>query len=192
MVDGFYTKDHFKAEIDKFGWEIGEYSYGRPNVVLPHDDRRLFIGKFCSIAGGVNIFLFSEHRSDWVTTYPFSVLSGAWPTARPILGHPTSKGNVVIGHDVWIGDSATIMSGVTIGNGAVIANRAVIMDDVPDYGIAIGNPGRTFRKRFNDATVTRLLKLKWWDWPDDKIREALPVMCSIDVELFLRTYEVAG
>ncbi len=185
-----YTKDLFSNQIDSFGWKVGEYSYGNAIVMRWADfDGKLSIGKFCSIAGEVMIFLGGDHRTDWVTTYPFSAMSDTWPTLNSILGHPASKGDVVIGHDVWIGTGATIMSGVRIGNGAVVGARAVVRTDVPDYGIALGNPARTSRKRFSEEVIMRLLRLKWWDWPDHKIKEAVPLLCSKDIELFLNTYE---
>jgi hypothetical protein len=152
-------------------------------------DGKLSIGKFCSIASGVKILLGGEHRIDWVTTYPFSALTAAWPTGNQIFGLPASKGDVVIGNDVWIGTDATIMSGVKIGNGAVIGAGAVVASDVPDYGIVLGNPARVTRKRFSDDVILRLLRLKWWDWPDRTIREAVPLLCSNNVELFLNKYE---
>jgi chloramphenicol O-acetyltransferase type B len=184
-----FLKGHLKNGIEKFGWTVGRYSYGNPTVVNFANSGKLEIGKYCSIASGVTIFLGGEHRTDWVTTYPFSVFPKKWPTGAQVPGHPASKGDVVIGHDVWIGHSATIMSGVTIGHGAVVANHAVVMADVPDYGIAIGNPARTFKKRFSDEAISKLLDLKWWDWTDAQIAEALPLMLSTNIEHFLETYK---
>jgi acetyltransferase-like isoleucine patch superfamily enzyme len=74
------------------------------------------MGAFCSVASGVQILLGGEHRPDWVTTYPFSAL---WAKGRHLPGHPASKGDVVIGNDVWIGAEAMILSGVTIGDGRI-------------------------------------------------------------------------
>jgi len=91
-----YTKDAY-PELD-----IGEYTYGPLNVI-GLGQAKLTIGKFCSIAGLVTIFMGNEHRIDWVTTYPFSDPSVPEWGATQILGHPTSKGNVFIGNDVWIG-----------------------------------------------------------------------------------------
>lgn len=184
-----FLRNILKKGIISSGWTVGKYSYGAPVVVNHNNSGKLHIGNYCSIAGDVKIFLGGDHRTDWVTTYPFSVFPRKWPTGAAIQGHPASKGDVVIGHDVWIGHGATIMSGVTIGNGAVIGNAAVVISDVPDYGIAIGNPARTFRKRFSDDVVERLLRLQWWDWTDAKIAEALPLMLTQDTELFLTTYE---
>ena len=57
-----------------------------------------------------------------------------------------SKGPVIIGNNVWIGDKATILPGVTIGDGAVIAANAVVTKDVPAYSVAAGNPARIIKK----------------------------------------------
>lgn len=64
----------------------------------------------------------------------------------PIKRILTSKGPIIIGDNVWIGDKATILSGVTIGNGAIIAANSVITKDVPPYSIAVGNPSKIIRK----------------------------------------------
>ncbi len=54
----------------------------------------------------------------------------------------TSKGEVVIGDDVWIGDKATILPGVTIGKGAVIAANSVVTKNVKPYTIVAGIPAK--------------------------------------------------
>ena len=80
-----------------------------------------------------------------------------------------SKGDTVIGHDVWIGNSVTIMQGVQIGHGAIIGTNALVTKDVAPYTIVGGNPAKIIRKRFDDETTDFLLNLAWWDWPMDKI-----------------------
>ena len=86
-------------------------------------------------------------------------------------GHPASKGDVVIGNDVWIGRKAVILSGVTIGDGAVVGTMAVVTSNVEPYTIVAGNPARPVRKRFDDSTIQNLLQLRWWDWPTEKVKE---------------------
>ncbi len=145
------------------------------------------MGPFCSVAAGVKVFLGGEHRTDWVSTYPFTEF---WPeVSQGITGHPLSRGDVVIGHDVWIGTEAMIMSGVRIGNGAVIGARAVVTKDVPHYAIVAGNPARVIRNRFSDDVVDRLQRLAWWDWDDKRIERFLPMLLSGDVERFLLSTE---
>ena len=147
----------------------------------------LTVGAFCSVAAGVKVFLGGEHRTDWVSTYPFTEF---WPEAtKGISGHPHSRGDVVIGHDVWIGTEAMIMSGVHIGDGAVIGARAVVTKDVPPYTIVAGNPARVVRLRFPPEIVERLQRVAWWNWDDERIARFLPLLLSGDVERFLGAAE---
>lgn len=92
-----------------------------------------------------------------------------------------NKGDIVIGNDVWVGYEAVIMAGVHIGDGAIIGTRAVVRKDVPPYTIVGGVPAREIRKRFDEATISKLLKLQWWDWPVDKIQEVIPYIMDGDI-----------
>ena len=147
-------------------YKFGRGTYGWPTIHEWDESARLEVGSFCSIAANVNIFLGGEHRIDWVTTYPFSEF---WAEARGISGHPKSKGNVIIGHDVWLGQNCVIMLGVNIGHGAVVGARAVVTKDVPPYGIVVGNPARLVKYRFSEEVIERLLKLSWWEWESERI-----------------------
>ena len=81
------------------------------------------------------------------------------------------KGNIIVGNDVWIGYGATLMEGVTVGDGAIIGAMAVVASDVPPYAIVIGNPAKILRYRFPPDRINEMLKLKWWDWQPEKIKE---------------------
>jgi hypothetical protein len=107
-------------------------------------------------------------------------------------GHPTSRGDINVGNDVWIGRNATILSGVSIGDGAVVGGSAVVSRDIPPYGIAVGNPATVVKKRFSDNQIAALLRIKWWDWPDELIIERVSALCSPDLDTFLEQFDPAG
>lgn len=163
-------------------YKIGRWTYGKPDVFSWGEGTTLEIGAFCSIASGVKIFLGGEHRVDWVTTYPFNVL---WKQASHIKGHPKTKGDVIIGNDVWIGYESVILSGVNIGDGAVVGTRSVVTQNIPPYAIAFGNPAKILRYRFNQETITALLQIAWWDWDDQRIVEFLPYLLNPDIREFI-------
>jgi serine acetyltransferase len=106
-------------------------------------------------------------------------------------GHPKTKGDVIIGNDVWLGADSVILSGVTIGDGAAIGARAVVTGNIPPYAIVAGNPARIVKNRFDDETISRLLKIKWWEWEDAKIDKALPMLLNDDIRKFIEFAESA-
>ena len=180
----FFTKDGVKGEQ----FSIGDYTYGSPGVRNYDGKTKLTIGKYCSFAAHVAVLLGGEHRLDMATTYPFPEIPEPWPEARDIKGMTGSKGDVVIGNDVWVGFGATILSGVTIGDGAVIGAGAVVCGDVKPYAIVGGNPAKVIRMRFDEETVDRLLELRWWDWPEEKVRANLHLLCSPDIKALFQAH----
>jgi chloramphenicol O-acetyltransferase type B len=177
----FLEKDPELLRVRYPNSEIGPGTYGWIHVLGWGEGSKLEIGAYCSISKNVTILLGGEHRMDWITTYPFPT---RWPSAAQITGHPRSKGNVVIGNDVWIGYGVMILSGVTIGDGAVIGAGSVVASDVASYTIAAGNPARSIRKRFSEDQISRLLTIRWWDWPKEEIEPVLEKLCSNDLPAF--------
>lgn len=167
------------------GCDIGRFSYGRPALHFADSGARLQVGQFCSFAEGVRIFLGGEHRTDWITTYPFAAM---FEQAQGFTGHPATKGDVVIGNDVWLGHGAIVLSGVHIGDGAVVGAGAVVARDVAPYSIVSGNPARVLRSRFAAADCEALLAIAWWDWPLERITAELPLLLSGDVAGFIRRH----
>ena len=160
----FFTKDHFQSHIINFGWEIGDFTYGKP-VVIGGMVAKLHIGKYCSISENCSIIL-ADHNSNHVSTFPFlnvQTTGAVSPQPMPDL-HAISKGDIFIGNDVWIGRNTLILSGTSIGDGAVIGAGSIITKDVPPYAIVVGNPGRIVKYRFDQFTIEKLLQIRWWDW----------------------------
>ena len=153
------------------------------NQVLYHypiNGDKLKIGKFCSIACGATfLFTSANHTLRSLSTYPFPIFFEEWGLDKKgIRSAWDNKGDIVIGNDVWIGYQAVILSGVTVGDGAIIGTRALVTKDVPPYTIVGGVPAKPIRKRFDQATITQLEALRWWDWDAEKIRRNLPAIQS--------------
>lgn len=148
-------------------------NFERNNVLYhyPINNDKLVIGKFCSIACGVKfIFNSANHTLSSLSTYPFPIFFEEWELdVKNITNAWDNKGDIVIGNDVWIGYEAVIMAGVTIGDGAIIGTGAVVTKDIPPYTIVGGIPAKPIRKRFKQETIDILLKIKWWNWSDEKI-----------------------
>jgi acetyltransferase-like isoleucine patch superfamily enzyme len=172
---------------------IGDHTYGHEQISVRHwgEPAALRIGKFCSIADRITVFLGGNHRTDWISTYPFPAFPEAWPDAARITGHPATDGDVVIGNDVWVGSNVTIMSGLTIGDGAVLAADSTVVKDVPPYGIVGGNPAKVLRLRFAPHQIRGLLAVRWWDWPDERIHAEVGQIASTGVDAFLARHAPA-
>lgn len=184
----FLTIKNLNAIFTLQNIEVGDYTmyndfvndpreFEKNNVLYhyPINGDKLIIGKFCSIACGAKfLFTSANHKMSSLSTYPFPIFYEEWGLdVKDIRNAWDNKGDIVIGNDVWIGYEAVIMSGVTIGDGAIIGTRAVVTKDVPPYTIVGGVPAKPIRKRFDDATIERLVKLRWWDWEHDKIAQSI-------------------
>lgn len=184
---------YLKNVITTPNTEVGDYTmyndffndsrkFEQNNVLYhyPVNKDKLIIGKFCSIACGAK-FLFNSanHSMASLSTYPFPLFFEEWGLdKRNVTESWDNKGNIIIGNDVWIGFEALILAGVSIGDGAIIGSRAVVTKDVPPYTIAAGVPARPIRKRFDDDTISNLIKIKWWNWPDEIITENIQAIQS--------------
>jgi acetyltransferase-like isoleucine patch superfamily enzyme len=144
--------------------------------------RGLSIGRYCSIAPGVRIYLGGNHRLNFISTYPFRERT---PNGEALPVQEESNGDVTIGHDVWIGQDAVILSGVTVGSGAVIGTRSVVTRDVSPFSIVAGNPARHRRFRIPEHYIPDLLDIAWWDWPHEDVLEARHLLLSESFERFI-------
>ena len=160
--------------------EVGIGTYGIPRVhTFRADDTRLIIGRWSSIASGVNIILGGNHPADRISTYPFRLRYDLPMSGED--GFPSSNGDVLIGSDVWIGSGVTILSGVSIGHGCVVAAGAVLSGHFSPYSIIGGVPGRVLRPRFNPEITARIIATKWWDMPSEQVLDCVSELNSPDV-----------
>ena len=187
QLDPDFTLVQATAKVPQI--QVGDYTYsaGTPNLISYLSTDVIVIGKFCSLANGAIIFGGGEHRVDWTTTYPFRVAFDM--EGKNEDGHPSSKGPTVVGNDVYLGYQAIILSGVRVGNGAVIGAGAVVTQNVPDYAIMGGNPARIIKMRMTATQIGEMLKIKWWDWPIEEIKKAVPYLCSDDIQRFIDYYK---
>lgn len=169
---------------------VGRHTYGvtrnmfmRPSALAP-----CTIGAFCAIGPEVLIMGQADHPLDRPSSYPFHshyFMPGETPA------EPVTRGPVRIGNDVWVGARAIILSGVTIGDGAVIGAGAVVARDVPPYAVAAGNPARAARMRFAPEVTARMLAIRWWDWPDEKIMRFAPLLYG-NMNAFLQAVDAGA
>jgi hypothetical protein len=163
---------------------IGQHTYGIPIIkTYDHDKTRLLVGAYSALSEEAIVMLGGEHAIDRVTTFPLRIrlqLPGAGEDGIPV---PT--GDTVIGSDVWLTMRTFVRSGVTIGDGAIVASGAVVINDVPPFAIVGGNPAKVIRYRFSPEQIEALLEIRWWDWPDDLVVEATPLLCGTDIDAFI-------
>jgi virginiamycin A acetyltransferase len=176
--------------------EVGEYTYyddpddalgfERDAFLYAHGPERLIIGRYCAIASGVRFVMPGANHADLgPSTFPFGIFGEPWAerTMDLVMGAP-SRGDTVVGNDVWLGYRALVLPGVTVGHGAVVAAASVVASDVPPYAIVGGNPARVIRRRYEDQDVERLLRAAWWDWPPELVTEhARTIMAGSPAEL---------
>ena len=169
---------------------FGKYSYGNSIIKWPDPNAKFKCGNFCSIAQNVTIYLGGNHDTKNITTYPFGYIHHNIFNSCVIENQSSTKGDVIIGNDVWIADNVTIMSGVTIGDGAVIANNSHVVKNVEPYSIYGGNPAKFIKYRFTKEQIEKLLKIKWWDWDDEKINNNIKLLCEHNIDEFIKIHDL--
>lgn len=163
--------------------DFGKYSYCGYGCKIVNCS----IGNFVSIADHV-VIGGASHPLSWVSTSPaFYKGKDSIPKNLATLEYDSSPQFTNIGHDVWIGEGAYIKGGVRVGNGAVIGMNSVVTKDVPPYAIVAGCPASTIRYRFDDSTIQRLQRSKWWDYKIEDLQNYSRYMN--DVNLFLNIVE---
>jgi virginiamycin A acetyltransferase len=181
--------------VDHPAVEVGEYTYydhpsraehfAEDAVLYAFGPERLIIGRFCAIAAGVRFLLPGANHADrGPSTFPFGIFGAPWDLTVDLVLSAPSRGDTVVGNDVWFGYEALVLPGVKIGHGAVIAAASVVASDVPPYTVVAGNPARVVRARFEDDDAERLLRAAWWDWPRVAITaHARTIMAGTPAEL---------
>lgn len=167
---------------------MGNMSYYAPNVVkYKGDSGRVIIGNFASVAPDADFYVGGLHRVEWVSLYGLRAmleLPGAYED-----GFTHGRGDIVVGSDTWVTNGCTVMSGVTIGDGAVVGTKAVVAKDVRPYAIVVGNPAREIGRRFPDEQVEALLRIRWWDWPTELVKQRVDALSSPDVDAFIAQFD---
>jgi len=193
-IAGWRGTAYLKSVVKNPRIEVGDFSYYddsrgpehfEARCVRYHFDfvgDRLIIGKFVAIAQGVQFIMNgANHPMAGFSTFPFGAMGFVPGEAFAGDGEPP-RGDTIIGNDVWIGREAVILPGVSVGDGAIIGARAVVGRDVAPYSVVVGNPAQVVRQRFAPDVIARLLAIRWWDWPVEKIMRHVASLRSTDIE----------
>lgn len=180
--------------------EIGDFTYYddhadvanfEKNVRYNFDfiDDKLIIGKFCSIASGVQFLLNGgNHLTEAISSFPFAIFGHGWENAMQDKAYPV-RGSITVGNDVWIGHEAVILPGVTIGDGCIIGAQSVVTKSVEPYTIVGGNPAKPIKKRFSEEEIETLLKIEWWNWPVDVITQNIQLLTAKDIKALMQVHQ---
>tara|TARA_A100001011_G_C13879769_1_gene662464 strand:- start:28 stop:585 length:558 start_codon:yes stop_codon:yes gene_type:complete len=182
-----FKKKHWTDKYKNY-LSIGDYTYGldRSSLIGLDISSKLKIGKFCSFGPEVKIFLNSDHPTNLPSTFPLKTLllqKSPWPNQDVI-----SKGDVSIGSDVWVGARSMIMSGINIGHGAIVAAGSIVTKDVGPYEMVGGVPAKTIKFRFTKKQIQAMLRIQWWNWSDNKIKEEISLFYS-DISKFIKKFD---
>ena len=188
-IAGYDREIYVRPTVSNPNILVGDFTYIADSGFKSHvthlydwNGDRLIIGKFCQIAAGVEFVMNgAHHQMNAVTTFPFYTLEG-WDMDPPGKADLPLKGDTVIGNDVWIGQNAVILPGVHIGDGAIIGANSVVGRDIEPYTIAVGNPARAVRKRFDDELTGLLLRFRWWDKSIEEINELIRILTCGDLD----------
>ncbi|MBE6529182.1 MAG: CatB-related O-acetyltransferase [Ruminococcaceae bacterium] len=188
-IAGYDKEIYVKPTIKNSNIDVGDFTYIADFDFESHvtyhygwNGDKLIIGKFCQIAAGVEFIMNgANHQMNAITTFPFYTLEG-WNMEPPEKSDLPIKGDTVIGNDVWIGQNAVILPGVHIGDGAIIGANSVVGKNIAPYTIAVGNPIKEIRRRFDDEMIELLLRFKWWDRSIDEINRLIPLLTCSDME----------
>jgi phosphonate metabolism protein (transferase hexapeptide repeat family) len=157
---------------------FGAYSYTAGNVQIIYSE----VGKYCSIANSVRINP-GNHPQWRVTQHHMTYRRkhygfGEEDDAEFFQWRRDHKCS--IGHDVWIGHGSVIMPGVSIGTGAIIGSGAVVTKDIGPYEVAVGVAAKVIKKRFDGATIEKLLASEWWEWDRETLENNFDDLLNLE------------
>ena len=184
LAMSFWGRDEavYRSLVKQGRVKIGHGTYGIPSIhAFDHDPTRLIAGNYCSLGG--NYMLGGQHAAHHVTTWPARILWNMEGAGKD--GVPIHRGDIVVGSDVWTGYGCFILGGISIGHGAIVATGSVVTKDVPPYAIVGGNPAKVIKYRHTEEQRAALLEIAWWDWPEEKVREAVPYLVNEDIDAFI-------
>lgn len=183
LTDFLWT--HF---VSKFRKPLGQIKIGHPlhgslpRIISWASTDKVTIGKFCSIAPDVTIVAASGQHIMNITVYPgLRKQNNVEKTCKSM------NKAVEIGNDVWLGTGSIILP-VKVGNGAIVGAGAVVTKDVPPYAIVVGVPAEVIKYRFTSTQITKMLKIAWWNWSSEKIRENINWFSEDDIAGFIRQF----
>lgn len=174
----------------------GKHTYGPEPQIMGVQEiaRGSKIGRYCSIADNLQFIVKGTHMINWVTTYPFQEIWGIDVPLYEINGIKGRAGDpivdglnspITIGNDVWIASNVKIKQGVTIGDGAILATECFVTKDVPPYAVVGGNPAKIIKYRFTEEQINELLQIRWWNWNDEEVKQAVPLLASSNIDEFI-------
>jgi len=186
--NNYFLKDNLKNEIKENFCNVGRWSYGNPKIYRWDFKSKLIIGNFCSLGPEIKIYLGGNHRTDWLTTFPFPAnqFLKNFDKAKKIKNFHHSRGNIRIGNDVWIGGHSIILSGSLIGDGCVIGAGSLVTGKLDPYCIYAGNPIKKIRNRFRKAIIKKIIQTNWWNLDDQIINDISKYLCSNNYKAFFK------
>jgi len=164
----------------------GAHSEGTLFPIPSTGHQKITVGKYCSIGGDVSVFTEPSHNQNFISTYMFQHKISSIHAVHPLITDEKPvihREDLIIGNDVYLGYGTRLFCGLTIGDGAMIGAYSLVTKNIPPYSIAVGQPIRVIRKRFSDDDIEFLLKLKWWDFPDDVVADIAHILQSREINL---------